>query len=120
MAFIAYISAAEKDLFKAHDAKKYKYRSLIQGNMQEVLYLVPLIDGTINGYYEIEAISVKLNDKGEPRTNFQLGKYLKFGEENAIVKRDGIWILNHSARPMPLHKVERIYKEAQKNRASEQ
>ena len=86
-----------------------------KGNIQEISYLVPMIDGYINGYYDVIGIAFSISEKdGKPRVTFNLGDFHKLGDDLALVKRNGMYLLNYGGTPIPLHKLKQTYEEAPK------
>lgn len=115
LVFVVYIPADERDNYKNNDAKIYRSRSLPKGNIQEISYLAPMIDGYINGYYDVTGIAVSISKKDDkPRVTFSLGDFHKLGEDLALVKRNGMYLLNYGGKPIPLHKLKQTYEEAPK------
>lgn len=115
LVFVAYIPAEERDKYKDNNVKVYRSRSLPKGNVQEISYLVPMIDGYINGYYDVTGITFSISEKdGKPRVTFNLGDFHKLGDDLALVKRNGMYLLNYGGAPIPLYKIKQTYKEAPK------
>lgn len=48
-------------------------------NLLGIEYLLPMVKGSIDGYYKIERISFGSKD-GIPHLNFTLGEYIPLGE----------------------------------------
>ena len=115
LVFVAYVPKEERDKYKNNDVKTYRSRSLPKGNIQEISYLVPMIDGYINGYYDVIGIAFSISEKdGKPRVTFNLGDFHKLGDDLALVKRNGMYLLNYGGTPIPLHKLKQTYEEAPK------
>ena len=115
LVFVVYVPADERDKYKNNDVKTYRSRSLPDGNIQEISYLAPIIDGYIDGYYDVTGINFSLSKKDDkPRVIFSLGDFHKLGEDLALVKRNGVYLLNYGGKPIPLHKLKQTYEEAPK------
>ena len=115
LVFVVYVPKDEHDRYKNNDVKTYRSRSLPEGNIKEISYLAPMIDGYINGYYDITGIAFSISKKdGKPRVTFNLGAFHKLGDNLALVKGNGIYLLSYGGKPIPLHKLKKKYDEAPK------
>lgn len=114
LAFIAYIPVEEIEKYKNNDVKKLRSRTIPKGNIQNIKYLVPMMKGEINGYYDVSSISISINSQNEPRIIFNLADYHKLGENNAIVQKGNMVLLNYGGYPISLHKLISIYESAPK------
>lgn len=65
--------------FLSHTAKRYTMRTIPNINFRGIEYLLPMVNGSIDGYYKIERISLGSKD-GTPHLNFTLGEYIPLGE----------------------------------------
>lgn len=99
MAFTVYIPSDESVRWKQHSVRLYRSRSIPEGNILRIKYIIPIIDGCIDGYYNISKISFGMSDSKEgkppePRVIFTLGDFIPFGEDWAIVNASGIRTLS--------------------------
>lgn len=118
MAFAVYIAAAHRDLWRKRTAKVYRSRTIPKGNVLRIKYLIPIIDGCIDGYYDVRQISFGLSEPKEgeapePRVIFTLGDFTPFGDDWAIVNTNGIRTLSWG-QMLPLSDARSIYNEAPK------
>jgi hypothetical protein len=74
------------DQFLGHTATKYTMLKLPSGDLAETQYLLPMINGNIDGYYKIERMSIGTRD-GNPCMNFNLGKYFALGDHKVNIYR---------------------------------
>ena len=65
--------------FLSHTAKRYTMQTIPGINLLGIEYLLPMVKGSIDGYYKIERISFGSKD-GLPHLNFTLGEYIPLGE----------------------------------------
>lgn len=65
--------------FVNHEGKIYLMESFENVNVVGVRYLLPMVDGKIDGLYKVERISFKEVD-GQLRLRFRLGDYLPIGD----------------------------------------
>lgn len=65
--------------FLSHTAKRYTMQTIPGINLLGIEYLLPMVKGSIDGYYKIERISFGSKD-GIPHLNFTLGEYIPLGE----------------------------------------
>lgn len=114
LAFVAYIPTNEADKYRNHNVKNLRSRSIPKGNIQQIKYVVPMINGVINGYYDVTAIGIALNDNNEPRVNFSFGEFHSFGEYDAMVQKGNMILLYYGGVPIPLTKIISIYENAPK------
>ncbi len=114
LAFIAYIPVEEIEKYKNNDVKKLRSRTIPKGNIQNIKYLVPMMKGEINGYYDVSSISISINSQNEPRVVFNLTDYHRLGDNNAIVQKGNMVLLNYGGYPISLHKLISIYDSAPK------
>ena len=113
LAFVGYVPATERDLYKNKDVKSYRSRALPSGNIQDIKFFVPMISGTISGYYDVIAINLSISKKdGFPRVTFDLGDYHALGEHEAIVHKGNIRLLYYGETPIPLNQLKTIYETA--------
>ncbi len=74
-------------LFLSHEAKKYTMRRLPSGNLAGIRYLLPMVNGEIDGYYKIERASFGTRED-KPCLNFTLGEFHSLGDHRVAIYRD--------------------------------
>lgn len=65
--------------FLSHTAKRYTMRTIPNINLIDIEYLLPMVKGSIDGYYKIERIAFGSKD-GVHHLNFTLGEYIPLGD----------------------------------------
>ena len=71
------------DNFKSyyeHNGKSYTMERIPTINLMGIKYLLPMVGGMIDGYYEIERMAF-VDNKGEPRLRLRLGEYHHIGDK---------------------------------------
>ena len=111
LAFVAYIPDAEAYNYENLLASEYRYRGLPTGNIQEISYLIPVIRGRINGFYEIKGINLSVSPKdGKPRTVFERGDFHKLGGQKVAVQKPATLKPKlYYSESVPLHIIKEIY-----------
>lgn len=66
--------------FFCHEGKTYVMERIPNINLLGVKYFLPMVSGNIDGYYEIERLSVTFND-GKSALRLRLGEYHNIGEK---------------------------------------
>lgn len=69
------LSDADYEAFLNHTAKKYAIEKLHTVNILEARYLLPMVVGKIDGYYEIKGLAIE-----DGKIVFKLGNFLALGE----------------------------------------
>ncbi len=65
--------------FFDHAGKNYTMERVPSVNLMGIKYLLPMVGGMIDGYYEIERLAFA--DNGAPRLRIRLGKYHNLGDK---------------------------------------
>lgn len=78
--------------FLNHTADKYTMRKIPAINFMEVEYLLPMVQGEIDGYYKVERLSFgertdKETGEKRPCLNFMLGEYIPLGDHRVHIYR---------------------------------
>ena len=71
------------DNFKSyyeHNGKSYTMERIPTINLMSIKYLLPMVGGMIDGFYEIERMAF-VDNKGEPRLRLRLGEYHHIGDK---------------------------------------
>lgn len=66
--------------FFEHAGKTYTMEHIPSINLMGIKYLLPMVGGMIDGYYEIERLSV-VDNNGSPGLRLRLGKYYSIGNK---------------------------------------
>jgi hypothetical protein len=66
--------------FFSHEGKTYVMERIPNINLLGVKYFLPMVGGKIDGYYEIERLSVTFNN-GKSALRLRLGEYYNIGEK---------------------------------------
>lgn len=66
---------ADFDIFRNHEAKKYVMEKLPKVNILESRFLLPMVKGEIDGYYEIKGLTIE-----DGKMSFKLGDFHSLGE----------------------------------------
>ena len=69
------LSDADYEAFLNHTARKYAIEKLPTVNILEARYLLPMVVGKIDGYYEIKGLAIE-----DGKIVFKLGNFLAIGE----------------------------------------
>ena len=75
--------------FKAyhdHKAKTYTMESIPNVNLMGIRYMLPMVEGMIDGYYDIDRMSFA-EKNGLPCLRFRLGKYHNLGNDWVLIYR---------------------------------
>ena len=79
---------SELDAFKNHIATKYvMLRIPTHVDLSGIKYLLPMVQGDIDGYYDIKSFTFGSKDK-QPVLNFSLGTYHSLGDEWVRIYRN--------------------------------
>ena len=113
LVFVGYIPAQDRERYRNHISKQYRSRSIPKGNILDIKFFVPMIEGTIIGYYDVDAIKLSISEKdGHPRVTFELGDYHSLGEHEAIVQKGSTTLLYYGGVPITLNQLKTIYSSA--------
>lgn len=115
LAFVGYVPATEREWYQDNDVKYYRSRAIPKGNIQEIKYFVPMISGTISGYYDVSSIYLDVNSEGNARVVFSLGKFHSLGNDAAIVQYGNERLLYYGGAPITLTNLKKIYNDALSN-----
>ena len=77
------VSDADYESFQNHTAKKYIMETLPKVNILEARYLLPMVGGKIDGYYEIKGLTIE-----EGKMTFKLGDQFSLGTEWVNIYRN--------------------------------
>lgn len=66
---------ADFDIFRNHEARKYVMEKLPKVNILESRFLLPMVKGEIDGYYEIKGLTIE-----DGKMSFKLGDFHSLGE----------------------------------------
>ena len=77
------VSDADYKSFQNHTAKKYIMETLPKVNILEARYLLPMVGGKIDGYYEIKGLTIE-----EGKMTFKLGDQFSLGTEWVNIYRN--------------------------------
>ena len=77
------VSDADYESFQSHSAKKYKMDTLPKVNVLEARYLLPMVGGKIDGYYEIKGLTIE-----DGKMTFKLGDLISLGAEWVNIYRN--------------------------------
>ena len=78
------------DIFKAfaeHKGKTYIMEKIPQINIMGIKYLLPMVGGMIDGYYDVQRIGIIVNDD-KPALRLRLGEYHNIGEKWVQIYRN--------------------------------
>lgn len=74
-------------LYMEHNATTYIMERIPSNvNIMDVRYFLPMVNGNIDGYYEVEKLTFTTYD-GDPAIRLRLGRYIPLGEEWVRVYR---------------------------------
>ena len=65
--------------FMDHEAKSYVMESIPNINLMGIQYFLPMVAGSIDGYYEVDRIGFTAVDN-QPALRLRLGRYIPIGE----------------------------------------
>ena len=77
-------TASDFKKFMDHEAKSYVMEKIPNINMMSIRYFLPMVAGSVDGYYEVERIGFTTVDN-QPALRLRLGRYIPIGEN--IVQR---------------------------------
>ena len=66
-------------VFMDHDAKSYVMEKIPKINLMDIRYFLPMVGGSIDGYYEVERIGFTTVDSN-PALRLRLGRYINIGD----------------------------------------
>lgn len=72
--------------FMDHEAKSYVMEKIPNINMMNIRYFLPMVAGSIDGYYEVERIGFTAVDN-QPALRLRLGRYIPIGESMVEIYR---------------------------------
>ena len=72
--------------FMDHDATSYVMEKIPNINIMNIRYLLPMVGGAIDGYYEVERIGFTTFDN-QPALRLKLGRYIPIGDSMVEIYR---------------------------------
>ena len=72
--------------FMDHEAKSYVMEKIPNINLMSIQYFLPMVAGSIDGYYEVERIGFTTFE-GDPALRLRLGRYIPIGENMVEIYR---------------------------------
>ena len=72
-------TASDYKKFMDHEAKSYIMERIPSINLMNIQYFLPMVAGSIDGYYEVERIGFTTVDN-QPALRLRLGRYIPIGE----------------------------------------
>lgn len=69
-------TGADYEIFREHKANKYVMKTLPKVNILEAKYILPMVGGEIDAYYEIKGLTVE-----DGKMAFKLGKFIPLGDK---------------------------------------
>ena len=72
--------------FMDHEAKSYIMEKIPNINMMNIRYFLPMVAGSIDGYYEVERIGFTTVDS-QPALRLRLGRYIPIGDSMVEIYR---------------------------------
>ncbi len=72
-------TASDYKKFMDHEAKSYVMEKIPNINMMNIRYFLPMVAGSIDGYYEVERISFTTIEN-QPALRLRLGRYIPIGD----------------------------------------
>lgn len=72
-------TASDYKKFMDHEAKSYIMEKIPNINMMNIRYFLPMVAGSIDGYYEVERIGFTTVEN-QPALRLRLGRYIPIGE----------------------------------------
>ena len=79
-------TASDYKKFMDHAAKSYVMEKIPNINMMNIRYFLPMVAGSIDGYYEVERIGFTTVDN-QPALRLRLGRYIPIGENMVSIYR---------------------------------
>lgn len=71
---------ADFNIFRNHEARKYVMEKLPKVNILESRFLLPMVKGEIDGYYEIKGLTIE-----DGKMSFKLGDFHSLGEGRSFI-----------------------------------
>ena len=72
-------TASDYKKFMEHEAKSYVMEKIPNINFMNIRYFLPMVAGSIDGYYEVDRIGFTTVDS-QPALRLRLGRYISIGE----------------------------------------
>lgn len=79
-------TASDFKKFMDHEAKSYVMEKIPNINMMNIRYFLPMVAGSIDGYYEVERIGFTAVDN-QPALRLRLGRYVPIGDSMVEIYR---------------------------------
>ena len=79
-------TASDFKKFMDHEAKSYVMEKIPNINMMNIRYFLPMVAGSIDGYYEVERIGFTTVDN-QPALRLRLGRYIPIGDSMVEIYR---------------------------------
>ena len=79
-------TASDFKKFMDHEAKSYVMEKIPNINMMSIRYFLPMVAGSVDGYYEVERIGFTTVDN-QPALRLRLGRYIPIGESMVEIYR---------------------------------
>ncbi len=79
-------TASDFKKFMDHEATSYVMEKIPNINMMNIRYFLPMVAGSIDGYYEVERIGFTAVDN-KPALRLRLGRYIPIGENMVEIYR---------------------------------
>ena len=79
-------TASDFKKFMDHEAKSYVMEKIPNINIMNIHYFLPMVAGSIDGYYEVERIGFTAVDN-QPALRLRLGRYIPIGESMVEIYR---------------------------------
>ncbi len=67
------------EAFAHHKGRNYVMERVPAINLMAVRYLLPMVGGSIDGYYDLERIAVEVGDDGKAHLRIRVGQYHELG-----------------------------------------
>ena len=79
-------TASDYKLFIDHEAKSYVMERIPSINLMNIKYFLPMVAGSIDGYYEVERIGFT-SFENQPALRLRLGRYIPIGDSMVEIYR---------------------------------
>jgi hypothetical protein len=79
-------TASDFKKFMDHEAKSYVMEKIPNINMMNIRYFLPMVAGSVDGYYEVERIGFTTVDN-QPALRLRLGRYIPIGDSMVEIYR---------------------------------
>lgn len=79
-------TASDFKKFMDHEAKSYVMEKIPNINIMNIRYFLPMVAGSIDGYYEVERIGFTAVDN-QPALRLRLGRFIPIGESMVEIYR---------------------------------